>query len=124
METIAFSLWGNRISPVFESSSQLHIVGLEYSRIIRQKTVSLHGLSRMSVIEALPQNGVDTLICGAITNVYARMIEAQGIEVIGFISGEFRDVLRAYLSGTITVNFSMPGCARRRRRRRRGNNKI
>ncbi len=69
----------------------------------------------------MPEHNVDILVCGAISNVYARMIEAQGIELIAFISGEFLDVFNAYLNGTITVNYSMPGC---RRRRRKGNNQI
>jgi len=55
----------------------------------------------------MPVHNVDILVCGAISNLYARMIEGQGIELIAFISGNFRDVFNAYLNGTIMVNYSM-----------------
>ncbi len=122
MKTIAFSLWGGRVSPVFESSSQLFIIGLEDNLIAWQKTISLIPLSRMESIRILPENNVDVLICGAISTPYAKMIQAQGVELFAFVTGEFQHVLQAYLNGTITVSCSMPGCGRRRRRRRRGKN--
>ncbi len=122
MQTIAFSLWGSRISPVYESSTQLQLIGLKDSQTAWQKKLSLYRLSQMESIKILSENNVDTLICGAISNVYANMIQAQGIELLAFISGNFEDVLHAYLSGTIVLSCSMPGCRRKRRRRRRGHN--
>ena len=122
MKTVACTVWGDWISPVFESSSQLCILQVEKGRISRQKTMSMCPLSWAGRIEMLLQHKADILVCGAISNVYSRMIEAQDIEVIAFVCGHYLDVIEAYLQKTIRTSCSMPGCGKRRRRRRRGGN--
>jgi hypothetical protein len=46
---------------------------------------------------------------------------AYGIEVIPFVTGDLREVIRAWLSGEVTRDvYAMPGCGGRGRRYRRG----
>lgn len=120
MRTIAFSVWGNQLSPVFESSFWIYIVEIQKGKIVSQKTCPLNTQFPTARINTLLDRGVDLLICGAISNSYLKMIEAQGIEVISFISGKFPQVFQAFLEGNLSRKCKMPGCGKRHRRRRRG----
>lgn len=58
---------------------------------------------------------IDTLICGAISRPFLRMLVSAGIDVIQNISGHAEDVLKAYLNGNLfNSRFLMPGCDGRR----------
>jgi predicted Fe-Mo cluster-binding NifX family protein len=55
--------------------------------------------------------GVDTLICGAISRAFSKVLEVSGIHVIPWISGDAEEVLEAYMNGTIHHSrYLMPGC--------------
>lgn len=61
---------------------------------------------------------VKTLICGAVSQPLAHMIEGYGIRIIPFVRGEVDQVLHAYLKDILsTPNSRMPGCKDRHHRR-------
>ena len=61
----------------------------------------------------LREMGVRTLLCGGISTDLAREIEAGGVEVIPWVSGEVNEVLDAYLGGRLPdPRLTMPGCRR------------
>lgn len=108
---IAIPIWGNRMSPVFDTSSQLRIVDIADNRERTRAEIGLQNqdLSRRCI--HIRNLGVDILICGAITGYFARLLRAAGIEVIPGISGDPEEVLTAYLNGTLSnARFLMPGC--------------
>jgi predicted Fe-Mo cluster-binding NifX family protein len=108
---IAIPIWGNRMSPVFDASSQLRIVDIADNRERTRTEINLQNqdLSRRCI--HIRNLGVDILICGAITGYFARLLKATGIEVIPGISGNPEEVLSAYLNGTLSNGrFLMPGC--------------
>ena len=54
--------------------------------------------------------GIDVLICGAISNAFANTVEAYGIQIRPFVTGDPNRVLDAYLSDTLNrPHFHMPG---------------
>jgi predicted Fe-Mo cluster-binding NifX family protein len=54
---------------------------------------------------------VDTLICGAISSPFARMLASSGITIIPEIAGQTEEVLNAFLKGNLfDSKFLMPGC--------------
>jgi hypothetical protein len=58
--------------------------------------------------------GIDVLICGAISQIPARIVETCGVRLIPFVSGNVEEVLVSYANGAQLVPaFSMPGCGRR-----------
>ena len=68
---------------------------------------------------------VDTLICGAISRHFQRILDSGGIKVIPWISGAAEDVLTAYLEGDLFhPRFLMPGCSRHEREKKRSDFKI
>ena len=114
---VAFSVWDNRIAPVFDVARLLHIVHSEAGRIVGEsdETIVNDGPTQRAL--HLVELGVSTLICGGISRQLLRAISAYGICVIPFIAGDLQEVIQAQLAGTILrEEYSMPGCRRRRQR--------
>jgi predicted Fe-Mo cluster-binding NifX family protein len=129
---IAIPTWNGRVSPVFDTASRLVVVEVaaegEHSRF--ETDISEHyPPSKAMRLNGL---GVDTLICGAISQPLAYMITNAGITLVPWISGWVDEVLQAFLQDNLfDVRFMMPGSpgqwgkgppgpGRGRGRRRRG----
>jgi predicted Fe-Mo cluster-binding NifX family protein len=121
---IALAVWGELISPVFDSAKMVVIADIEDGKIVSTRTESLGPELPYSRASRLSGWGAQVLICGAISSEFARMLEVSDILVVGFVSGNARHVLDAYLKGTLIRSvYAMPGCGRGpgpRRRRFRG----
>ena len=67
--------------------------------------------SAFSRAARLDDLGVEGLICGGISDFFARLIEAHRIQIISFAAGAVDDVLEAYVTGNLfEKKFRMPGC--------------
>lgn len=112
---IGIPIWDDRISPVLDTASRLLVVEMEGNNERSRFEIYMdeHELSRRCFrIQSLE---VDTLICGAVSHPFARMLTANGIHLISDISGPTEDVLKAYQKGVLLDSeFLMPGCKRRR----------
>jgi predicted Fe-Mo cluster-binding NifX family protein len=116
MTKAAFSVWDERIAPVFDVARQLLLVEGVGGGIISEtgKTFDDDFYLRKALI--LADLGIDVLICGAISRPLAEAVAAYGIRVIPFVAGEVHEVKGAWLSGRLdTRRFAMPGCCGRRR---------
>jgi len=110
----AFSLWNDRIAPVFDVARNLLIVdtaqGAETGRIERR----FSGDSPQERAMRLASLQVDHLVCGAITRETADALQDRGIQVVSFVSGEIEQVLQAWLHGHLNErSLHMPGCTRK-----------
>ena len=114
---IAIPVWEDKVSPVLDTASRLLIVEVEDQKeSSRFETfLDVQDVNRRCVrIQGL---GVNTLICGAISQPFLRWLTASGIDIIPGISGHPEDVLEAYLEGNLSDSrFLMPGFKRHRRR--------
>jgi predicted Fe-Mo cluster-binding NifX family protein len=118
---IAIPVWGNRMSPVFDTSSRLMIVDIADNQERGRTESILQGQDLSWRCIQVRDLDVDVLICGAITGYFIRLLSAAGIEVISGISGDPEEVLNAYLEGTLSsARFLMPGCKALRRGPQRG----
>ena len=122
----AFSIWEDRIAPVFDTATQLVIVAGK--REGHPPTlVSIPSTSPVSVVALLLERHVSALICGAISRPIHDAISTRNIEVHPFVTGKLDTVIRAWRTGGLDEDrFRMPGCGqanggRGRRMRRRGN---
>ncbi|WP_027369414.1 NifB/NifX family molybdenum-iron cluster-binding protein [Desulfovermiculus halophilus] len=124
MPTVALTVWGSRVSPVFESAAWIRVLQTAGTRVVRQTELYLPP-EPMSRIAMLREHDVRVLICGAISGLQASIIRAAEIELIPFVAGDVEEILVAYVQGKLgSERFAMPGCSgrhRRRRRRGRGN---
>lgn len=117
----AFSIWNNRIAPVFDVARNMLIVDTtdgDYKNSTSYFFFSDKPQERALRLVALE---VDQLICGAITNEMADELLQNGIQVISFVAGNYNKVVQAWLTGQLQEGqMKMPGC--RRRKQQHGTN--
>ncbi len=106
---IAFSTWKKRISPVFDVSGEICLVEMQSGEKIREDSMTLpQGQDRCLW---LAREGVDVLVCGAISNQLQNRLEWMNIRVFPFIAGDLSQVVKAWLENSFRVeSFAMPGC--------------
>lgn len=123
METIAITNWNGIVSPVFDVARCFMIVKHDGNRL----SVDVKEMSLFEKIDYCSKNGVNVIICGAISNIALLTIQDNKIKVISWISGSVDEIIDAHLNHkNITDHFSMPGCnhircQKCRRFRNRGN---
>jgi len=108
---VALTVWGKRISPVFDSAQMLLISEIKNSKVIEIEYKPFNPEASHQLASLLNKQKISVLICGAISETPANMIETCGIKLISFISGSVHEVLQSYAqSKSIIPNYLMPGC--------------
>lgn len=114
----AFSVWEQRIAPVFDTSRQVYLVESDGMQLTAETAHTISGKDVSQRVEWLADQGVGTLVCGAISRPWQERLEAAGLTVIPFVAGDLANVVQAWLSGALRGSaFTMPGCCGRRRMR-------
>lgn len=112
----AVTVWEDRISPVFDACRQLLVAEIANHKVSRVHCEPMDPEAIAQTAERLSAMGISVLICGAISQRPAFLLEAAGIRLIPFVAGKADPVLEIFAKGqAITPRFSMPGCGRRRR---------
>lgn len=118
---IAIPVWQDRVSPVFDSSRRILLVGVEGGRVRERHEADIGGELPQERVRRLSELGAEVLICGAVSRPLAEQVAGSGIRLIPFIAGEVEVVLRAFLEDRLpSAEFLMPGCCGQRRRMRDG----
>lgn len=129
---LAITPWNGRVAPVFDSSERLLILdGAPYVHSMdrlsmdgrpRPEEFSVGGRSMgeefdiskkapAQKVRFLADQGVEQLICGAISKDLEILLRDLGIDVYSFIAGDVDVVLHAWITGQLdTAIYAMPGC--------------
>lgn len=111
--TIAVTVWGQRVSPVFDSARTLLIVEIDGGAMSNISSLAFDPDRPLELLQMLRAQQVMVVICGAVSEEPAAMLEAAGVEVIPFIAGDVNRVLECYCQGQpFGPEFRMPGCGR------------
>jgi len=114
----AFTVWQERIAPVFDVTRSVLVVETDGSKILSRREEQLPDSSAIAKITRLTELGVEELVCGAISQPIRVTAEEHGIVVYPFVSGEFSEVLEGWRENQLSKPaFNMPGCGRKKRRR-------
>jgi len=114
---VAIPYWQGRISPVFDVAGNLLLVDVTNGREQARSNVVLDTEQPQARADLLVEQGVNVLICGAISWPLERALATANIEVISQTCGDVEQVLAAFANGQLRYNaFLMPGCCGRRRR--------
>jgi predicted Fe-Mo cluster-binding NifX family protein len=117
----AVAVWDGRISPVFDVSREAAILTIENGILAAQSSANIETPAPGLKAARLVDLGIDTLICGAISEPLRADLANRGVRVVAFVAGDVGDVVRAFLAGELpATGLSMPGCAGRHARFRRG----
>lgn len=98
---VALTVWEGRISPVFDSARELVILTVENGVVASSLNEAVDGVNGSLKAERLVDLGIETLICGAISESLRRDLTSRGVDVVGFVAGDVDRVLRAYLTGDL-----------------------
>ena len=114
MMKVAVTVWEDRISPVFDASRRLLIAEIENARVKDRSYLFFDPGWPGDLVKTLVMLDVPVLICGAISQAPATIINAGGITLMPFIAGEVDRVLEVYAKGNpLAPTFVMPGCGGR-----------
>jgi predicted Fe-Mo cluster-binding NifX family protein len=110
MNRIAIPVFKSRVSPVFDSCTRLVLVDLDQNQEIARSEILLEGLSEIERLKILKKSGVSTVICGAISDGYYKLISSSEISMIIGIAGEVNQVISAFRCSRLNEScFCMPG---------------
>ena len=111
MIKIAFTVWGDRISPVFDCADTLLIVEITNKQVKNRHLESFNSAKPLFLIEKLIEQEVSLLICGAISEMPADLIENSSLKLIPFISGNVDKIIDRFRTGlSLGKTCLMPGC--------------
>ena len=106
---IAVTIWGDRVSPVFDASDTIVIADIENKQII-QKYYQQFDPANWLFLESFRKSGIDVLICGAISKTAEKRIAQSKIELLAFITGNTDEVMDLFLTcDEIPQSYIMPG---------------
>ena len=123
VEKLGITACDERVSPLFEASERLEVFEVNGRPLNPVGTVLLGDKSLPQRLAQLREEGINTLICGAVGAYTEDLLTAAGIRVIPWICGPVGEVARAYVTKTLLApQWAMPGrrCRFGRSGRRRG----
>ncbi len=107
---IAITIWGNRVSPVFDAARTLMIAEIAKGRIIEKTYTRFSPASPIELIQTLDRKQIQVLVCGAISSGQTKALSDAGIHLISFVTGNAVSVLDHVAAGqTLEAEFIMPG---------------
>ncbi|MGD9007333.1 MAG: NifB/NifX family molybdenum-iron cluster-binding protein [Desulfobacteraceae bacterium] len=107
----AFTVWNDRIAPLFDVAGKIHVVESEAGNITAQTGVCLDDPSPALKVRRLADLGVQMVVCGAISRSARNMLTAYGIELVAYINGDLDTVIDAWQNDQLRTDaLRMPGC--------------
>ncbi len=115
---IAIPVHHGRVSPLFDVAGQFILIDSTMSE--GRTIIQIPQNTSISIIDTLNEAEVDVVICSAISNVFAKMLQGKGINLVPGVIGIADEVIDAFLNDELFIDkFAMPGCFWRRRYRGR-----
>lgn len=112
---VAIPVWNDRVSPVLDTAARLLVVRVENDQVTSRAVFGIDEKDLTGRCSRIRGLNIDTLICGAVSHPFLRMLLASGLDVIREISGKTDEVLDAYLHGDISHSkFLLPGSEKSR----------
>ena len=107
---IAITVWGNKISPVFETAEHLLLVDIVDAVEQNRELIKMNGLLPVQKITLLEDLNVQLLVCGAITRELESSFDANKVKIISFVCGNVEQLISAVSHGEpVRDMFGMPG---------------
>lgn len=107
---VGVTVWEDRISPVFDAARMLLVAEVESGSLVSREFMPCRPERIGEFVQLLRSKGVGEVICGAISQEPAGLLEANEIHLIAFIAGRVDTVLGSYVEGKSISEYRMPGC--------------
>lgn len=113
---MAIPIFRTRVAPVLDWCSKILIVPEEAPDVTASREISVKETGRFSLMRTLQQQGIDIVICGALSPEMLNYGESLGLRIIHGIAGDIGEVLQAYRKGELDrPRYWLPGCRGQRR---------
>ncbi len=115
---LAIPEYRGRVAPLFDVAGRFVLgnSGFPADKIFLDAT----SFPDMARIQTLRDSGVSIVICSAISEVFAKLLQSSGVEIIPGVIGTVDDIISAFFNDRLIIDqFAMPGCYWRRRFRGR-----
>lgn len=111
---IIIPVWDDKVSPLLDTAGRLLLVEAQNRAVTSRCEVLMDEADLARRCFRIWRLKADVLICGAVSRAFARLLAAEpGLTIIQGISGPAREVLQAFLRGTLNrPRFMMPGSRR------------
>ncbi|MDD4357344.1 MAG: NifB/NifX family molybdenum-iron cluster-binding protein [Smithellaceae bacterium] len=108
---IALSIFKDSISTVFDAADQLLILETDGTNGQKRTMIRMGTTEPANRATHLREQGINVLICGAISWPLQTSIASMGITVYPFVRGTVEEIIAAYHDGRLnSEDFAMPGC--------------
>ncbi len=111
--TLAIPIHGDRVMPRFGCAREVMVVTVEAGTVLATQRLTAATQDLQSL---LVEEHVSLVICGGIHPRFQQRLQEQGIDIVWGVVGHWRDVLQAYLDGTLQHDHNL--CMRRRQSER------
>ena len=107
---LAVSIWKDRLSPVLDVASRLLVVSIHEDREQYRFEADITDFNITRTCQLLKHLEVETLICGAISDIYLNALRDSGFCVIPEVAGTVNAVVSAFIDGSLPQSqFFLPG---------------
>ena len=100
---VAIPRMGETVAPCFEYCATMAIFTVEGGRVTDQIDFPLRSKEPLDRVRLLRDQGVETIICGGVQNIYEDVVRASGIQVISWVSGSVDHLLELYTRGQLVA---------------------
>jgi predicted Fe-Mo cluster-binding NifX family protein len=104
---VAIPRFEEEVAPCFEYSATIAIFTIENKKVLDQLDFRLKSKVALDRVRLLRDQNVDTLICGGMQRSFESLVDAQGIQVISWVSGRVDVLLERFIKGLL-----VPGSGR------------
>ena len=105
---IAIPRMGESVAPCFEYCTTMAIYTVDDSGRVEQVDIPLTSREPFDRVRLLREQGVDTVICGGMQEVYQDLLKASGFQVVSWVSGAVEDLLNTFLRGDLRSGMELP----------------
>ena len=98
------------MSPVFDASRRVLVLEVVDGKVACEQREYLPDVDPRAKVAFLSCYGVEILVCGAISRSLKGLLTAYDIQVIPFVAGDLRVVIRTFLRSELPCpELAMPG---------------
>jgi len=98
---LAVTVWEDRIAPLFDTANRVALYRIAPGKAVPapEGEIDMSLLAPGIRITRLMSEGVDVLVCGAISRPLQRLLESVGIEIIAGVCGPVHEILQTLAAG-------------------------
>jgi predicted Fe-Mo cluster-binding NifX family protein len=108
---VAIPVFRSRVAPVLNWCTRVVLIDPQQAGISVLDQLEVDQLDPFRRLRLIHGKGVDTVICGTLSQELLLYAESLGMKVLYGISGEISEVVEAYRGGWLhEARFRLPGC--------------